>query len=449
MLLATTDGRQFLRANKAICKMLGYERDELLKLGVHDIHPPESLARVRKLFDALVQRRVQFGRNVPFLRKDKRLVWADVTALAVKHQGKPRMLGFFQEAAWQPLFGETLNASVGTLRSLLDNLPDVLLILDEKVRIQFANRSGEKLEREALLGRNARELLAPEYREVCWQALQDALADGKLRTVEALDIFGRWWLGRLVPLTNDKGQQRLLVIATDVTRLRASLETIKKERRLLRQILDLHERERRLIAYEIHDGLAQQLAGAIYRLQAFPKTLEHNSPNAWKSFTEAAHLVAQAFEESRRLISGLRPPVLDELGVIAAIEYLLYELEKEFAVKIEFEHDGSCLRLPSLLENAVFRIVQEALRNACCHSRSERISVRLVRNEERVQIDVRDWGLGFDVAATPRPKSFGLRGIRERTRLLGGSVIIDSAAGQGTHISVSLPLPKSDRHTEE
>ena len=91
------------------------------------------------------------------------------------------------------------------------------------------------------------------------------------------------------------------------------------------------------------------------------------------------------------------------------------------------------------MENAIFRIVQESLNNACRHSRSDRIRVALARRGDRICIDVRDWGVGFDPSAVAEQR-FGLQGIRERVRLLDGRVAIESAPAQGTHISVELPL---------
>ena len=111
-------------------------------------------------------------------------------------------------------------------------------------------------------------------------------------------------------------------------------------------MLDLHERERQLIAYEIHDGFAQQLTGALFRLQAFRETLARNPAEAWKGFDSAAQLVCRAIDETRRLISGLRPPVLDELGVVEAIQYLVYEQRKDGGPEIEFEHDMADERFP-------------------------------------------------------------------------------------------------------
>jgi len=242
-----------------------------------------------------------------------------------------------------------------------------------------------------------------------------------------------------VPIVGENGVENIIVIGTDVTQERLAAEAVKKEQRLLRKLLELHERERRLISYEIHDGFAQQLTGALYRLQAFRETLQRSPAEAWKGFDSAAHLLARAIDEARRLISGLRPPVLDELGIVDAVEYLIYEHRKEGGAEIEFEHNLSRRHLPPSLENAVFRIIQESLQNACRHSRSDKIRVALTQRDDQIQIEVRDWGIGFDSDAVGEDR-FGLQGIRERVRLLGGRMTIESAPTDGTRLSVKLPL---------
>jgi two-component system, NarL family, sensor histidine kinase DegS len=194
-----------------------------------------------------------------------------------------------------------------------------------------------------------------------------------------------------------------------------------------------------LVAYEIHDGFAQQLAGAVFRLQGFRKTCVQNPEEAWETFDEALRLICRAMDDTRRLISSLRPPVLDESGIVEAIEYLVCEFEGHVGPRIEFVHDISFQRLAPPLEAAIFRIVQESLRNACRHSGSDRVRVELIQREQRLHVDVCDWGVGFSVENVEEQR-FGLQGIRERVRLLGGRVVIDSAPGKGTHISVELPL---------
>ena len=150
-------------------------------------------------------------------------------------------------------------------------------------------------------------------------------------------------------------------------------------------------------------------------------------------------MLRQAHFEARRLISGVRPPILDESGIAAAIGHLVYEQSMQAGPKIEFHSDVEVERLVPILENAVYRIAQEALGNACKHSRSKKVRVALVQEGELITLEVQDWGVGFDTKSVPEDH-FGLKGIRERTRLLGGESSIDSERGEGTCIRVRLPI---------
>ncbi len=139
------------------------------------------------------------------------------------------------------------------------------------------------------------------------------------------------------------------------------------------------------------------------------------------------------------MISGSRPPILDEQGIVAAVEHLICEWRERGGPEIEFAHTLPDRRLPGLLETTAFRILQEALANACRHSQSPKVLVRLVQQGEFIRLSVRDWGVGFDPQQVS-PSRFGLQGIRERARLLGGQAKVDTAPGKGTTICVELPL---------
>jgi len=230
------------------------------------------------------------------------------------------------------------------------------------------------------------------------------------------------------------------------------LEEALREEQLQRQLLDLHERERRMIAYEIHDGLAQQLTGALFTFQALGQLREKDSPEAQRLFQAGLQLLTDGITETRRLISGLRPPILDESGVVVAIEYVVGDFEKRTGMEIDFYHDVRFDRLASPLENAVFRMVQEALTNATRYSKSPKIEVRLEQQEGLILLEVRDWGVGFRPEKVEE-EHFGLRGIRERAHLLGGQAEIESSPGKGTRIRVELPLVEAsangDNHPAE
>ena len=154
-------------------------------------------------------------------------------------------------------------------------------------------------------------------------------------------------------------------------------------------------------------------------------------------------MLRQGHFEARRLIAGVRPPILDESGVAEAIAHLVHEEGRDKAPKIEYRSRVDFDRLDPTLENAIYRIAQEALANACKHSKSEKVQVSLVQHGDQVRIEIRDWGVGFDPKAVPK-NHFGLEGIRQRARLLGGKCSIRSGVGKGTRITVDLPVVLRD-----
>ena len=134
--------------------------------------------------------------------------------------------------------------------------------------------------------------------------------------------------------------------------------------------------------------------------------------------------------------------VIDDSGIVAAIEFLISERHEVDTPRIDFRHRVQFTRLPPLLEGALFRIVQESLTNARRHSQASQVNVDLSQQDERVLLTIRDNGIGFDQAAVPEDR-FGLRGLVERARLFGGRSEIRSQPGQGTEIWVELPINKS------
>jgi len=235
------------------------------------------------------------------------------------------------------------------------------------------------------------------------------------------------------------GQAVLQATVRDITAQKQAEEALHKEQRLLRELLNLQERDRQLVAYEIHDGLAQQLTAAMYKFQTVERLRDEDPRAANATFDEGMELLRDSMAETRRLIGGLRPPILDESGVVAAIDYLVYEQRQRGGPEIEFDHHVEFERLAAPLEIAVFRIVQECLTNACRYSQSEKVLVELGQAAGRVLIRVQDWGIGFDPAQV-QGEHFGLRGIRERARLLGGSATVKAAPAKGTRVIVELPL---------
>ncbi len=236
-----------------------------------------------------------------------------------------------------------------------------------------------------------------------------------------------------------EGRPCLLALFRDITERRKSRMALERERRTLQRMLQASDHERQLIAYDIHDGLAQQLAGAIMQFQVYEQFKDAKPKEAKKAYDGGLALLRQGHSESRRLISGVRPPILDESGVIAAIAHLVHDPAFQHGPTIDFRNRVTFNRLAPVLENVIYRIVQEGLTNARIHSKSKKILLSLLQRRNRLRIEIRDWGVGFNPKVLPENR-FGLEGIRQRARLLGGKCTVESTAGEGTTIIVHLPI---------
>ncbi len=211
-----------------------------------------------------------------------------------------------------------------------------------------------------------------------------------------------------------------------------------RDQRLLADSLKSYERDRSLLACELHDGLAQKLAGILMQLQSIEREQGQNPDTSEKALQTSIQLLGDSIGGVRRLMSGLRPPMLDGVGLVAAIEGVVRMAEEREGPTIEFVHSGQIDGLAAPLEMTVFRIVQEGLANACRHSQSEKVRVAVVAIEETIHIEIQDWGIGFDLSQVAE-YCFGLRGIRERANLLGGQAAIETTPRMGTRIAVALP----------
>jgi PAS domain S-box-containing protein len=320
MLIADHETGRFLRANSAICQMLGYTEAELLARSVADIHPATVVPSVKEKFRTHEEGERLLTVNRALLRSDGTIFYADIANTRISYQGRPCIIGFFR----------------------------------------------------------------------------------------------------------------------DITERKQAQEALERERQTLKHLLQASDHERQLIAYEIHDGLTQQIAAAIMQLQAYEHFREQpeRAKTAMAATVEMLHL---AYSEARRLISGVRPPVLDEAGLETAIAHLVHDERVFHGPKIEYKSEVQFDRLPRILENALYRIAQETLANACRHSGSEKVCVYLTQEGQTIRLEVQDWGVGFDPQAVG-DGHFGLQGIRERVRLLDGKVLVQSGPNQGTLVQVEVPL---------
>lgn len=237
---------------------------------------------------------------------------------------------------------------------------------------------------------------------------------------------------------------RATAIAMENSRL---IEVLEQKEQLLHQlvnkIITAQEDERKRLAADLHDGIIQSLIAIWYRLQRI-KSAPETDPEKWyDEISDLTNLLSEQIQDIRRILYDLRPLILDNYGLIPAVESYVHNLQEKHNLPVEIVTSGKDKRLESKTEVTLFRILQEALANVIKHAHATQVKVKLAITKEEATLEVEDNGTGLDFAllsAGQARNRLGLASIQERALLLAGSCNIDSQPGKGTHITVKIPL---------
>lgn len=207
------------------------------------------------------------------------------------------------------------------------------------------------------------------------------------------------------------------------------------------QVIAAQESERRRLAADIHDGISQRLVGLTYRLDAAARAVDDaETAEAVAQIEKARDLVDLTLAEARSAIGGLRPPVLDDLGLAGGLASLASSI-----MEVDLDLELADERLPEHIEVALYRIAQESLQNVVKHSRALTATVRFTLADNVARLQVSDNGIGFDASADRVPGTnivggYGMLSMAERAELVGGRLTVRSRPGSGTTVTVSIPL---------
>ncbi len=231
-------------------------------------------------------------------------------------------------------------------------------------------------------------------------------------------------------------------LKTDFQQVSQMLEDAKQKQAFGFQLIQAQEEERLKLSREIHDGPAQMLANILMRSDFLIKTYRQRpEEDAIKELKDMKEQVRSALGEVRRIIYDLRPMALDDLGLIPTLSKYLKSLEDYNHISIQFDYCGNNeRRLDTKLEVAIFRLIQEAVQNACKHANPSTIIVKVEFLRNKINVLVRDDGVGFNVENGEKENSFGLVGMKERVELLNGDFKIDSKLNFGTTIRITLEI---------
>jgi signal transduction histidine kinase len=210
-------------------------------------------------------------------------------------------------------------------------------------------------------------------------------------------------------------------------------------RGLSQQLVATQEEERKKLSRELHDHVGQVLTALRMELGRIDRLRTPADHRLGEAVAECRRLVNEIVHSVRDLALGLRPSMLDDFGLQAALEWHVRDLARRYSLPVDLDVEGQFDELPDAYRTCVYRIVQEALTNSVRHANAKHVRVHVSGAADTLKVIVADDGIGFD--STQRVSGLGLRGMEERVREIGGALTIQSVPAGGTTLEVRLPLP--------
>lgn len=339
-------------------------------------------------------------------------------------------------------------------RSLVHNASDLITVLDQEGRVQYQSASAEHVlgvPGSELLGANLTELVHPDDVPTVAQAMESLLQhhNSVSRVEYRLGRGGRGWRhveSAMTNLMSDPTVRGLVLNTRDVTERHDSeekLRTLQAERSsLLDQTVQATELERKRVAAELHDGPVQHLTAFDVKLESLrDRVARADAEGATSLLDQLQRQLRGEIGDLRKMMTELRPPMLDERGLPAALSEHLASIERDAALVCSLECDLSG-RLDPAQEVILYRVAQEAMANVMKHARAKRVWVSLNEDDGHIGLQVRDDGVGFDpssISTSPMNGHFGLLAMRERVEMAGGAWSVTTTRGAGTTIRADLP----------
>jgi PAS domain S-box-containing protein len=348
---------------------------------------------------------------------------------------------------------ETLRTTQEFLSRLLENIPAVVYVHSSDGRTRLLNRAWEeqwRLPRDRSLGCRLEELFPPELAKRFLASDQQVVATAAPMVFDELaDIQGRprWFHTVKFPLCDAAGRiDAVGGISIDITDRQLAEEAMRdyaeRLQSLSRRLVNVQEEERHHLARELHDEIGQILTAVFYNLQAIKGSC---GAAVLHRLEETVGIVDRAIQQVRSLTFDLRPPMLDDLGLAAAVKWYVDEQCQRTGLAAHVVAPPSGAFLPPEVKNCCFRVAQEALTNVVRHARAQQVWLDLHQHEDEVRLVIRDDGVGFDIVAArqraAQGECFGLLGMQERVEMLGGRIALESQPGHGTTVRVWLPQP--------
>ena len=422
------------------------------KQWVEHIHPEEREQIKRSLEEALQSNENVWINEYRFFYSNKE--WVNIydrTYILRDATGKPiRMIGSMMDITERKKAEEALQQSEEKYRTLVEQASDGIFISDVSGVFYVVNSAGCQLSGysfEELKQMTIYDLAEPEDLQL--NPFQfDKLKSEKGVTSERKMLKKDGMVIDIEVNAKLLSDGRFLAFIKDITERKKAEQELKESYDAIRELTSylekIREEERTNISREIHDELGQQLTVLKMDISWIKKKIKDLADaSVLQRVDDMLSLLNETVNSVRRISSNLRPSLLDDLGLVVAIEWQLSEFEKRSGIKTVFTADEIGMEIDRDIATGLFRIFQESLTNAAKHAEATEITVSLQKINDQLILHIRDNGLGYENEAVKNKKTFGILGMQERSLMMGGECRIKSETGTGTSVEVIVPLTKN------
>lgn len=438
-------------ANETWCDLTGLTLVEMAGHRWSRAVHPDDVADVMRKWEAAVGHGRPYVDRVRLMRPDGTIRSVLATAQPV-HDSRGAVTGFLgtvMDITDSMEAEKKLRDQESLLRSLVDHCSAAIYLKDLKSRYLLINRRHFDLwpaMKPFRPGTTPYDWFPEETARSFVESDAQVIRSGREHTfTETIDHEDgpHTYVSVKFPVTDEHGTVIAVGgVSTDVTELEQARHTLAQKEQVLRRLIDVQENEKQQLCHEFHDGLIQYAIGSIMLLDSLMAEAGALAGAARDTVSSAVACLRRGVEDGRRTIRGIRPAALDDLGLASAIEELVDQM-READVPVTATIDPDVDTISAELQTTAYRVVQEALSNVRKHAGSTSAEVSLRRSADGLDLTVVDHGCGFDVQAVGR-KGFGLLGMAERVRLVGGDFRIESTPGSGTRITARLPLARTE-----
>jgi PAS domain S-box-containing protein len=460
IILSRLDDDKIVSVNKGFTKITGYEGSEVVGKTTIEINLHKNTEEHYKIIDILKTKGVVENSEYWFVSRSGKSLIGLTSAAIIDINGEKYIMSTIRDITERKKAEQELRESKALIDAVVENVP-LMVFLKEATDMRFVlfNRAGEELlghDRNSLLGKSDLDFFTAEQ-AAFFMAKDREVLDGEAGILDIPEEpimtakkGQRLLHTRKVCIRGADGTTKyLLGISEDITERKEAearlLAYQEQLRALTSEMLLVEERERRRIASELHDQIGQNLALCKLKVAALENNLGDDALKG--ELAVVRRLLECSIQDARSLIFDLSPPVLYELGFVAALEWLTERIQEQFHIPVEFENR---LRDPELKNDQqviLFQVVRELLINMGKHSRASKAKIILSHEEPFLKIQVNDDGVGFDASLIFAPREqnggFGFFSMRERLNYLGGDLEARSRPGKGSQIILKVPQPGS------